>query len=193
MNLILLVCLTVLALFALTPFALAEAANPRVQVETNQGKITIELYPEKAPKTVESFLQYVNNGFYDGTVFHRVIKGFMVQGGGFTADMRTKPTKPPIVNEADNGLKNLRGTVAMARTPQPHSASSQFFINTVDNDFLNHRDKTPPGWGYCVFGKVVAGMDAVDAIEKLPTGQNGMHSDVPIAAVLIIKAVVEKP
>ena len=131
---------------------------PKIVLETNFGKITLELDPAAAPKSVENFLTYVRDGFYNGTIFHRVIKGFMIQGGGFTEDVQQKPTRTAIQNEADNGLKNLRGTIAMARTPDPHSASSQFFINTVDNAFLDFTAKTPKGWGYCVFGKVVEGM-----------------------------------
>jgi peptidyl-prolyl cis-trans isomerase B (cyclophilin B) len=151
------------------------------------------LLPEKAPSTVKNFLSYVNAGFYDGTIFHRVIKGFMIQGGGFTPDMQIKSTQAPIKNEADNGLKNKRGTVAMARTSQPDSATSQFFINTVDYHFLDFRNKTSAGWGYCVFGKVVDGMDAVDAIEKLATGKKGMHRDVPTEPAIITKAAVIRP
>jgi peptidyl-prolyl cis-trans isomerase B (cyclophilin B) len=143
------------------------AGNPQVTLETSKGTIVLELYPDKAPKTVANFLDYVKSGHYAGTVFHRVIPGFMVQGGGFTADGQQKPTKASVQNEADNGLKNDRGTIAMARTPDPNSASSQFFINTVDNAFLNFKSKTSEGWGYCVFGKVTSGMDVVDAISKV--------------------------
>ena len=180
----------VLLLCVALPFAGADAANPRVQLETNQGNIVIELYPQNAPKTVDNFLYYVNNGFYDGTIFHRVIKGFMIQGGGFSVDMRQKPTQSPISNEADNGLKNERGTIAMARTNQPDSATSQFFINTVDNGPLDHRSKTAQGWGYCVFGKVVSGMDVVDAIENGSTAPKGMHRNMPTKQVVITKATV---
>ena len=144
--------------------------NPRVIIETSMGKIVLELYPDKAPKTVGNFLTYCKSGQYDGTVFHRVIPNFMIQGGGFTPNMKQKPTGQPITNEADNGLKNDRGTIAMARTQAPHSATAQFFINTVDNDFLNHRSKDQGGWGYTVFGRVVEGMDVVDAISKVKTG-----------------------
>ncbi|MEJ2038568.1 MAG: peptidylprolyl isomerase [Desulfosarcinaceae bacterium] len=154
-------------------------------METNKGVITLSLDQEKAPKTVANFLAYVDKGFYDGTVFHRVIKGFMIQGGGLTPDMQPKPTDAPIVNEADNGLKNSIGTIAMARTSQPHSATSQFFINTANNVFLNHRAKTSQGWGYCVFGRVVDGMDVVHAIEQVRTGMRHGHKDVPVEPVVI--------
>ena len=159
-----------------------------VELTTSAGVIRLELDDAKAPKTVANFLAYVNKGHYDGTVFHRVIKNFMVQGGGMTADMSQKPTDAQIENEANNGLKNLKYSVAMARTNAPHSASAQFFINTKDNDFLNHTSPTPSGWGYAVFGKVVAGEDVVDAIEKVRTGRNGFHDDVPLEAVSILKA-----
>ena len=159
-----------------------------VELTTSAGVIRLELDDAKAPKTVANFLAYVNKGHYDGTVFHRVIKNFMVQGGGMTADMSQKPTDAQIENEANNGLKNLKYSVAMARTNAPHSASAQFFINTKDNDFLNHTSPTPSGWGYAVFGKVVAGEDVVDAIEKVRTGRNGFHDDVPLEAVTILKA-----
>ena len=168
----------------------ADAKAPRVQMKTNHGTIVIELNAEAAPKTVENFLGYVNEGFFDGTIFHRVIKGFMIQGGGFTPDMNQKKTKSPVPNEADNGLKNDRGTIAMARTMDPDSATAQFFINTVDNDFLNHQAKNARGWGYCVFGKVVEGMDAVDAIENQKTGNKAGHQDVPVETIVIEKAVV---
>ena len=148
-------------------------------LDTSLGKIVLELEPDKAPKTVDNFLTYVREGFYDGTIFHRVIPGFVIQGGGFTADMVQKKTHDPIVNEADNGLKNLRGTISMARTPDPDSASSQFFISVADNAALDHRGKNPRDWGYAVFGRVVEGMDVVDAIVKVPTGTRGPFSDVP--------------
>ncbi len=171
--------------------ALQAADHPRVKVDTNLGSFVIELYPEKAPKTVENFLQYVRDGFYDGTIFHRVIDGFMIQGGGFTPDFERKQTRAPILNEADNGLKNTRGTIAMARTMDPHSATSQFFINVKDNPFLNFTAKTPRGWGYAVFGKVVEGMDVVDKIRKVPTGPGGMFpKDVPQEPVIIEKMTV---
>lgn len=162
--------------------------QPRVRVETSLGNFEVLLNAEKAPKTVANFLGYVNSGFYDGTIFHRVIDGFMIQGGGFTDDMAKKPTKNGVPNEADNGLKNLRGTVALARTTDPHSATSQFFVNTVDNAPLDHTDKTPRGWGYTVFGKVVDGMDVVDAIAKAPTGTVGPFRDVPTETVVILSA-----
>lgn len=161
--------------------------NPQVVLHSNKGDIVIELDAEKAPNTVENFLSYVNEGFFDGTIFHRVIPGFMIQGGGFTADMQQKKTHEPIQNEAENGLKNLRGTLAMARTNDPHSATAQFFINLTDNDFLNFKAASGSGWGYAVFGKVVSGMDVVDAIAKAPTGNKGMHQDVPKETVSIDK------
>jgi peptidyl-prolyl cis-trans isomerase B (cyclophilin B) len=170
--------------------ALAEDA-PRVRLVTSFGDIVLELNQEKAPKSVENFLTYVKEGFYNGTIFHRVIDNFMIQGGGFTQDFKKKPTHDPITNEADNGLKNDRGTIAMARTNFPHSATAQFFINVVDNDFLNHRSPTPRGWGYAVFGKVVEGMDVVDNIRRLPTGSGGpFRKDVPKTPVIIEQAVV---
>ena len=162
--------------------------NPRVVLETGMGNITLELYPAKAPLTVKNFLTYVDEKFYDGTIFHRVIRGFMIQGGGMTADMGEKPTHAPIRNEADNGLRNDRGAIAMARTQVPDSATAQFFINAKDNAFLNHRSKTIEGYGYCVFGKVIKGMDVVDAIEAVATGNKGYHQDVPLKPVVILKA-----
>lgn len=176
--------------FALSAHA---AENPVVQLTTNLGTIDIELYPAKAPVTVENFLGYVKSGFYDGTVFHRVIPGFMIQGGGFVPGMRMKPSGKQIKNEADNGLKNLAGTIAMARTMNPHSASAQFFINTVDNPFLDHHDKTTQGWGYAVFGKVIKGMDVVKRIESVPTGARGGHQNVPVDDVVIEKAEIVQP
>ncbi|MFT0173731.1 MULTISPECIES: peptidylprolyl isomerase [Paraburkholderia] len=161
-----------------------------VELHTNHGVIKLELNAEKAPKTVANFLNYVKNGHYDGTVFHRVIDGFMIQGGGFEAGMKQKPTEAPIENEANNGLKNERGSIAMARTNDPHSASAQFFINVADNDFLNHSSPTPQGWGYAVFGKVVEGLEVVDKIKKVKTGSKGFHQDVPVDDVVIEKAVV---
>ena len=152
------------------------------------GDITLELYPDKAPATVKNFLTYADEKFYDGTVFHRVISGFMIQGGGMTSDMNEKPTHSPILNEADNGLKNDRGTIAMARTNDPNSATAQFFINAKDNTFLNFRSKTIEGYGYCVFGKVTKGLDVVDAIEKTPTTTKGFFQDVPAKPVIIKKA-----
>src|SRR5574344_2419082 len=150
-----------------------------ITLKTNLGDIVIELDYDKAPETAKNFEDYVKSGFYKGTVFHRVIKGFMVQGGGLLADLSQKDTNAPIKNEAANGLKNKRGTIAMARTGDPHSATAQFFINTVDNDFLDFKAPSGQGWGYCVFGKVVEGMDVVDAIRALPTGNKGFHQDVP--------------
>lgn len=170
----------------------AESLNTRVRFETSQGTFILELEAKAAPRTVENFLRYVRDGFYDGTVFHRVIKGFMIQGGGFTADMRRKPARDPIQNEAGNGLKNQRGTIAMARTMAPHSATSQFFINSIDNPFLDFKSKSAQGWGYCVFGKVVKGMDVVDAIEKVPTTRKSGHQDVPVSAVVVKRSVIEK-
>ena len=160
-------------------------ANPVVIVETSMGDITVELFQDRAPKTVANFLEYVKAGFYKDTVFHRVIKGFMIQGGGLTADMKQKPTGKPVENEAANGEKNLRGTIAMARTADVHSATAQFFINTVNNSFLDHRSETREGFGYCVFGKVIAGMDVVDMIESSPTGTAGMYRDVPKVPIVI--------
>jgi len=159
-----------------------------VILHTNHGDITIELDSAKAPKTVENFLQYVRDGHYDHTLFHRVIDGFMIQGGGMTAGMKEKRTRAPVANEADNGLKNARYTVAMARTSDPHSATSQFFINVNDNDFLDHKAPTAQGWGYCVFGKVTAGQDVVDRIKGVGTGSSGFHQDVPREDVVIERA-----
>ena len=161
----------------------------QVLLTTNHGDITIELDAAKAPKTVENFLQYVNDGHYTNTVFHRVIPGFMVQGGGFEPGMKQKPARAPIDNEAVNGLKNNKYTLAMARTNDPHSASAQFFINAKDNDFLNFTSPNGAGWGYCVFGKVVAGTEVVDKIEGVKTGRTGGHADVPVEDVVIQKAV----
>lgn len=162
--------------------------NPKVVLDTTKGKIVIELYLPKAPETVVNFLGYVDAKFYDGTVFHRVIPNFMIQGGGFTADMQRKPGKGPIKNEADKGLKNDRGTIAMARTGDPHSATAQFFINLINNDFLNHKNKTQQGWGYAAFGKVIEGMDVVDAISAIKTTKRGGYPDVPEVAVVIKSA-----
>lgn len=162
-----------------------DVSHPLVEFRTNLGTIELELYPDKAPRTVDNFLGYVREGFYDGTIFHRVVPNFVIQGGGFTRDMTKKDTDPPIENEADNGLRNLRGAICMARTNDPHSASSQFFINTKDNPPLDFRGKTPSGWGYAVFGKVVEGMDVVDVIEKVPTGRSGPYQDVPLEPVVI--------
>jgi cyclophilin family peptidyl-prolyl cis-trans isomerase len=182
-------------ILALALAAPALAANPQVEFDTTAGKIRVELYPDAAPKTVANFLDYVKSGQYDGTQFHRVIAGFMIQGGGFTADFKQKPTKPPIVNEAEMsskaGLLNTPGTMAMARTSEPNSATAQFFINVADNKFLNFRSPDMQGIGYTVFGKVVAGMDVVDKIAKSPTGAGGpFPKDVPATPVIINKAVV---
>jgi len=165
-------------------------ANPQVELHiAGRGVITIELDAEKAPKSAANFLAYVRSGHYDGTVFHRVIDGFMIQGGGFAVGMTQKPTLDPIENEANNGLKNERYTLAMARTSAPHSASAQFFINVADNGFLNHSAPTAQGWGYAVFGKVVAGTEVVDAIRSVKTGRKGFHDDVPLDDVVLEKAV----
>ncbi|HTP71317.1 MAG TPA: peptidylprolyl isomerase [Burkholderiaceae bacterium] len=160
-----------------------------VELTTSEGTIRVELDDVKAPASTENFLAYVRAGHYNGTVFHRVIKGFMVQGGGFEPGMKQKSTRSPIANEANNGLKNAKHTLAMARTSAPHSASAQFFINTVDNEFLNFSSETPQGWGYAVFGRVVSGNDVVDKIEGVATGRKGMHDDVPLQDVVILKAV----
>ncbi|MEX2301341.1 MAG: peptidylprolyl isomerase [Bryobacterales bacterium] len=166
-----------------------EQANPSVILETSKGPIKIALHADKAPQTVENFLKYVDDNYFDGTIFHRVIDNFMIQGGGFTPEMQQKPTGDPIENEADKGLKNARGTVAMARTSDPHSATSQFFINTgAANDFLNHSSKSSQGWGYCAFGEVVEGMDVVDQISGVETGRHGMHNDVPQEPIVIQSA-----
>ena len=164
----------------------------KVLLETSMGTITLELDEAKAPETVRNFVAYAKEGHYDGTIFHRVIDGFMIQGGGFTADMNQKPTKEPIRNEAMNGLKNARGTIAMARTMVVDSATSQFFINLVDNGFLDFRNPTPQGFGYAVFGKVTKGMEVVDKIAKVQTGNRGMHQDVPVKPVVIKKVTVEE-
>ncbi len=159
-----------------------------VILKTNKGDIAIELDRKKAPETADNFLQYVRDKFYDGTVFHRVIDGFMIQGGGFEPGMKQKETRTPIKNEAGNGLKNNQGTIAMARTADPHSATAQFFINIFDNDALNHTSPTPQGWGYCVFGKVIEGMDVVDIIRAVETGNRMPHADVPIEDIVIESA-----
>ena len=175
-------------LFQSIAIGYSSESNPQIVLETTKGNIFIELYPDKAPLTVKNFMDYVDTEFYDGTIFHRVIPRFMIQGGGFTSDMKRKPTKASVRNEADNGMKNNRGTIAMARTQDPHSATAQFFINTVDNDFLNHRSKSGQAWGYAVFGKVIQGMDVVDAISSMKTKNAGMMRDVPVESVLIVKA-----
>ncbi|WP_299310430.1 peptidylprolyl isomerase [uncultured Halomonas sp.] len=163
-----------------------------IVLETTFGDISVELDHEKAPKTAANFEQYVRDGFYDGTLFHRVIDGFMIQGGGFDERFDQKPTRDPIENEADNGLQNEAGTLAMARTQDPHSATAQFFINVADNAFLNHSGKSIQGWGYCVFGRVIDGMDVVDRIRKVETTRRGMHADVPAEDVMIKKAYVKE-
>ncbi len=169
------------------------SAISTVALDTNHGRIVLELYADKAPKTVANFLQYVGSGFFDGTIFHRVIPDFMIQGGGFTSDMRQKPTQAPIQNEADNRVRNERGTIAMARTGDPHSATAQFFINLKDNGFLDHTGKQPQGWGYAAFGKVVEGMDVVDRIARVRTASKGMHENVPVDPVVIEKATAQPP
>lgn len=168
------------------------AGMVNVTLETNKGDIKIELNAEKAPATVANFLEYAKAGHYDNTVFHRVIGGFMIQGGGFDTSMKQKPTSAPVKNEADNGLKNVTGTIAMARTSDPHSATAQFFINVSDNAFLDFKSPTPQGWGYAVFGKVTDGMDIVRSIEKVQTGNKAGHSDVPLTDVIITKVVIEE-
>ncbi|MBW1788243.1 MAG: peptidyl-prolyl cis-trans isomerase [Deltaproteobacteria bacterium] len=193
MKKVLMLLLAAAFVFLAGPFVEAgdKPAPPQVVLKTSMGDIAIELDREKAPKTVANFLNYARSGYYDGTIFHRVIPRFMIQGGGFTPDMKKKTTEKHIQNEADNGLKNERGTIAMARTQDPHSASAQFFINTADNAFLNHKNKDARGWGYAVFGKVVDGMAVVDAIEKVKTGNRGMFKNVPVETVVIEKAYVK--
>jgi peptidyl-prolyl cis-trans isomerase B (cyclophilin B) len=166
------------------------STNPRVKMTTSLGDIVITLDAAKAPKTVANFLAYVNDGFYNGTVFHRVIDGFMVQGGGFEPGLKQKPTKANVENEANNGLKNNKYTLAMARTSDPHSATAQFFINVANNDFLNHTAPTAQGWGYAVFGEVTEGTDIVDKMKAVPTANSGFHQNVPTTDLLITKAVV---
>jgi cyclophilin family peptidyl-prolyl cis-trans isomerase len=168
----------------------APAANPRVALQTSKGRIVIELYADKAPKSARNFLDYAKAGHFNGTIFHRVIPGFMIQGGGFTPDMTEKPTRPPVPNEADNQVLNQRGTVAMARTSDPNSATAQFFINLANNGFLNFRGKTPEGWGYAVFGNVVEGMDVVDAIAQVPTTSKTPYENVPLQPVVIQKVTI---
>jgi len=178
-------------LCAVSPQGGAATEHPRVRLQTNLGVIVLELNHDKAPKSVDNFLRYVREGHYDGTIFHRVIPNFMIQGGGFTEDYKQKPTHEPIQNEADNGLGNDRGTIAMARTGDPQSATAQFFINVADNDFLNYSSPTPQGWGYAVFGKVVEGMDVADKIVNTPTGPGGpFPKDAPRQQVVIEKATV---
>ena len=183
---------TVMFIFAVAGFG-KTSDNPKVVLETNMGEIVLELYPDKAPISVENFLAYVDSGFYDGTIFHRVIYNFMIQGGGFDKDLNRKETREPIFNEANNGFKNYRGTIAYARTNVINSATSQFFINVVDNHFLDYRDSSQQGYGYAVFGKVVKGMDVVDKIKNVKTGvQKGMQ-DVPVKPVIILSAKVLVP
>ncbi len=184
--------LVTVAVFPGVSSAAEPQTNPIVMINTSMGMITLELNGAKAPKTVENFLAYVKAGHYDGTIFHRVIADFMIQGGGFDIKMVQRPTRPPIANEADNGLPNARGTIAMARTPDPHSATAQFFINLKDNPFLNHTSKDAKGWGYAVFGKVTQGMEVVDAIGRVKTGSRGMFRDVPLEDVVIKSINVKK-
>jgi cyclophilin family peptidyl-prolyl cis-trans isomerase len=179
--------------FALFASAAASAAEPRVEFKTNLGIITVELYPDKAPQTVANFLQYARDGFYDGTIFHRVIPGFMIQGGGFTSDFEQRKTRGPVRSEADNGLKNTVGTLAMARTPDPHSATAQFFINVAANAFLDFRAPSQQGYGYTVFGKVVDGMEVVNRISQVATGNRAPHQNVPVKAVVIERARLLEP
>ena len=177
------------ALFTASSFA--SAGNPVVSMQTSMGDVEIELYADKAPKSVENFLSYVRDGSYDGTIFHRVMKGFMNQGGGFGEDMKKRKTRAPITNEADNGLKNRRGTIAMARTGQPHSATNQFFINTVDNGFLDHTGKNMRGWGYAVFGKVSKGMDVMDKIANTRTRSGKLGQNMPVETIVIEKVTIK--
>lgn len=166
--------------------------STRIKFSTTMGNLTLELEDEKAPQTVANFVQYIDDDFYAGTIFHRVIDGFMIQGGGLDSEMNSKQTRSPIKNEADNGLSNLVGTVAMARTNDPHSATAQFFVNVKDNHFLDHKSPSPDGWGYCVFGRVIDGMDTVNAIKKVPTGSSGSMRDVPTDTIEIVSATVER-
>lgn len=182
------IILVLVLVFGFSKTSFADSANPKVQLQTNHGVIVLELDAGAAPKTVANFVSYVEAGFYDGTIFHRIIPGFMIQGGGFTPEMTQKKTNAAIQNEADNGLKNARGAIAMARTGDPHSATAQFFINTVDNTFLNYKAKTAQGWGYCVFGNVTEGLEIVDAIEAVKTTTKAPHENVPVEAVIIEKA-----
>lgn len=187
----LLITFTSLILLISSVNAAEDFSKKRIQLETSEGNIVLELDITRAPLSVLNFIKYVKSGFYDGTIFHRVIKGFMIQGGGFTQELTRKKPNAPILNEADNGLKNLRGTIAMARTNAPHSATAQFFINVTDNSFLDHSAKTPRGWGYAVFGHVIKGMAVVDKIREQRTGPSGpFRSDVPIKTVIIHKAIL---
>jgi cyclophilin family peptidyl-prolyl cis-trans isomerase len=180
-------------LLALLIAPAALAANPKVELKTSLGAVVIELYPENAPKTVENFVQYVKSGFYDGTIFHRVIPGFMAQGGGFTPNFQQKPTRPAIRNEAGNGLRNAVGTVAMARTADPHSATAQFFINVADNDFLDFKSPDEKGYGYTVFGRVTSGMDVVQKMIRVPTASAGPHQNAPRQPIIIERARLVEP
>jgi peptidyl-prolyl cis-trans isomerase B (cyclophilin B) len=191
-SILLAALMTPLLMLAASASSAAEQA-PRVRLETTMGNIVLALDAQQAPQTVENFLAYVNSGFYDGTIFHRVIGNFMIQGGGYTADMSRKQTRPPVKNEADNGLKNSRGSIAMARTQDPHSASAQFFINVEDNATLDHTAPNERGWGYAVFGHVVEGMDVVDKIRAQATGVKAGFRDVPKKTITITRAVVEAP
>jgi cyclophilin family peptidyl-prolyl cis-trans isomerase len=173
-------------IFGAAAISANDQASPKVLMKTTKGDITIELYPDKAPITVENFLSYVDDKFYDGTIFHRVIKGFMIQGGGLTGDFQEKPSNPPIKNEATNGLKNNKGTIAMARMPEPHSVTCQFFINHVTNSFLDHKNTSPDGYGYCVFGKVIDGMNIVNSIANSPTMTKHGMQDAPRETIIII-------
>lgn len=193
MKWILTLCMTTggVTLFAAENPSASEPKPVKVTIHTSLGEIYLQLYPDKAPKTVENFVSYIKAGHYDNTIFHRVIPKFMIQGGGFTVNMEQKPTQAPIPNEAANGLKNDRGTIAMARTSDVNSATAQFFINLVDNGFLNYRDNTPSGFGYCVFGKVIKGMDIVDKIGAVKTGVRGQFRDVPVESVIIKSITVD--
>lgn len=182
--------LLLVAMMVLAAAPIVQAQSHQVQFDTSAGTFIVALEAEAAPKTVANFLEYVRSGFYNGTIFHRVIKGFMIQGGGLTADMQKKATRKPIVNEADNGMQHLAGSIAMARTPDPHSATAQFFINVSNNSFLNHRSKTSQGWGYCVFGRVIKGMDVVRSIENTPTTVRSGHQDVPVQPIVIQGATI---
>ena len=190
-------CLMVLTLMAglasLPSDSSASGSKTKVKMTTNMGEIEIELYPDKAPVTVGNFIEYVQSGFFDGVIFHRIIPGFVLQGGGFTADMRQKKTRSPIVNEADNGLKNTKGTLSMARTSDPDSATSQFFVNLVDNPFLDFTAKTRQGWGYAVFARVTSGMDVAQRMAAVSTGNVRGHSDVPLEPVVIEKMEMMSP
>lgn len=184
----------VILAFTIVSFTIGTVAaegNKRVKITTNLGVIELELFEKDAPKTVDNFLRYARSGYYDGTIFHRVIAGFMIQGGGFEPGLAKKTTEAPVENEADNGQQNLTGTIAMARTSDPHSATAQFFINTADNISLNHTDKSKRGWGYTVFGKVASGMDVVRSIEGVATGNSGSFGDVPLDDVVIQKVEVD--